>query len=90
MSQTAVLPPGPPGQGATGKSLILALMATVQLMVVIDVSIVNIALPTVHRALGFTTESLHWVVNAYTLSPRLSTAGAARWFSAVSWRPSYC
>jgi hypothetical protein len=55
MSPTAVLPPRAPGRGLAGKGLILGLLASVQLVVVLDVSIVNIALPTIQRALGFTT-----------------------------------
>ncbi len=37
-------------------------------MVVLDITIVNIALPHIQTALGFSTESLSWVVNAYTLA----------------------
>lgn len=37
-------------------------------MVVLDITIVNIALPHIQTALGFSTESLSWVVNAYTLT----------------------
>ncbi|MEU6862050.1 MFS transporter [Streptomyces sp. NPDC046876] len=37
-------------------------------MVVLDITIVNIALPHIQTALGFSTENLSWVVNAYTLT----------------------
>jgi EmrB/QacA subfamily drug resistance transporter len=37
-------------------------------MVILDVSIVNVALPSIHRGLGFSTTGLQWVVNAYTLT----------------------
>ncbi|MEU3670597.1 MULTISPECIES: MFS transporter [Streptomyces] len=37
-------------------------------MVVLDITIVNIALPHIQSALNFSTESLSWVVNAYTLA----------------------
>ncbi|MEU7607497.1 MFS transporter [Streptomyces sp. NPDC041003] len=43
-------------------------IASCQLMVVLDITIVNIALPHIQTALGFSTESLSWVVNAYTLA----------------------
>ncbi|WP_240801550.1 MFS transporter [Streptomyces sp. A1136] len=43
-------------------------IASCQLMVVLDITIVNIALPHIQTALGFSTESLSWVVNAYTLT----------------------
>src|ERR671912_2605072 len=37
-------------------------------MVVLDVSVVNVALPAMRTALGFDAEGLAWVVNAYTLA----------------------
>ncbi len=37
-------------------------------MVILDVSIVNVALPSIHNGLGFSTTGLQWVVNAYTLT----------------------
>ncbi|KOU33111.1 MFS transporter [Streptomyces sp. WM6373] len=43
-------------------------IASCQLMVVLDITIVNIALPHIQSALNFSTESLSWVVNAYTLA----------------------
>jgi EmrB/QacA subfamily drug resistance transporter len=49
------------------KTAILALVSLVQLMVIIDVSIVNVALPSIKTALGFSESDLQWVVNAYTL-----------------------
>ena len=48
--------------------LALAIIAASQLMVVLDATIVNIALPHIRTALGFSTESLTWVLNAYTLT----------------------
>src|SRR5918996_6661964 len=49
-------------------ALALAVIAASQLMIVLDISIVNIALPHIQQALGFSTTSLSWVVNAYTLA----------------------
>jgi EmrB/QacA subfamily drug resistance transporter len=46
----------------------LLVIASCQLMVVLDITIVNIALPHIQSALGFSTTSLAWVVNAYTLT----------------------
>ena len=37
-------------------------------MVILDVSIVNVALPSIKDALGFSTTGLQWVLNAYTLT----------------------
>jgi EmrB/QacA subfamily drug resistance transporter len=47
--------------------LALAVIATAQLMVVLDATIVNVALPHVQAALRFSDSNLEWVVNAYTL-----------------------
>ena len=48
--------------------LALAVIAVAQLMVVLDTAIVNIALPSIQRALHFTPTGLEWVVNAYALA----------------------
>ncbi|MFJ5215131.1 MFS transporter [Streptomyces sp. NPDC088354] len=46
----------------------LAVIAACQLMVVLDATIVNIALPHIQTALSFSTTDLSWVLNAYTLT----------------------
>jgi len=46
----------------------LALLCVAQFVVVLDASIVNVALPTIGRALKFTESDLPWVVNAYVLT----------------------
>ena len=63
-------PPASKSAGGTGRNLGLALIviATAQLMVVLDASIVNVALPHIQRALGFSGTGLEWVVNAYALT----------------------
>lgn len=48
--------------------LILGIVGLAQLMVVLDATIVNIALPSAQRALGFTTVDRQWVVTAYALA----------------------
>ena len=48
--------------------LALAVIATAQLMVVLDATIVNVALPHIQHALHFSGTNLEWVVNAYTLA----------------------
>jgi EmrB/QacA subfamily drug resistance transporter len=48
--------------------LILAMLGVAQLMVVLDATIVNIALPSAQRALGFSNDSRQWVVTAYALA----------------------
>ncbi len=50
------------------KWLALAVLALAQFMVVLDVTIVNVALPAIQADLGFSAEGLQWVVNAYTLT----------------------
>src|SRR2546430_9878673 len=54
----------------TGASMIgaLVLLATVQLMVVLDTTIVNVALPTIQAKVGFSTSGIAWVVNGYALT----------------------
>jgi EmrB/QacA subfamily drug resistance transporter len=48
--------------------LALGLLCTAQFVVVLDASIVNVALPTIGKALDFSQENLSWVVNAYVLT----------------------
>ncbi|HUA11961.1 MAG TPA: MFS transporter [Solirubrobacteraceae bacterium] len=50
------------------KDRILLLLAMTQFVVVIDASIVNVALPSIGAALHFSRDDLSWVVNAYTLT----------------------
>src|SRR2546422_8291602 len=46
----------------------LLVIAFAQLMVVLDTTIVNVALPSIQRALRFSSTDLEWVVNAYSLA----------------------
>ena len=46
----------------------LAVASVAQLMVVLDVTVVNIALPSAQRALGFPNGDRQWVVTAYALA----------------------
>src|SRR5580698_9113167 len=48
--------------------LALVVIATAQLMVVLDATIVNVALPHIQTALGFSGSGLEWVVNAHALT----------------------
>src|SRR6266496_4394735 len=45
----------------------LALLCVVQFMVVLDIAIVNVALPSIQLDLGFSQENLQWVISAYAL-----------------------
>jgi len=63
----------PPGQlpaesKPKGLGLALAIIGGAQLMIVLDGTIVNIALPHIQTSLGFSQSSLSWVVNAYALA----------------------
>jgi MFS family permease len=46
----------------------LALVLCAQLMVILDMTIVNVALPSIERGLHFSATSLSWVLNAYALT----------------------
>src|SRR5687767_3262696 len=48
--------------------MVLALTCASQFMVILDSAIVNVALPSVDRDLGFSTTGLAWVVNGYLLT----------------------
>src|SRR6267154_3109758 len=60
--------PGGATAGGPRLGLALLVLATAQLMVVLDATIVNVALPNIQHALGFSGSSLEWVVNAYALT----------------------
>jgi MFS family permease len=47
---------------------VLALLGVAQLMVVLDATIVTIAIPSAQKALGFSTESRQWIITAYALA----------------------
>ncbi len=60
-----------PGEIATRRApdwIILAIACVAQFMVVLDVSIVNVALPSIGRDLHYSPTGLQWVVNAYVLT----------------------
>src|SRR5215472_2417465 len=46
----------------------LAIMLGAQLMIILDMTVVNIALPHIQSGLGFSATSLSWVLNGYTLT----------------------
>jgi EmrB/QacA subfamily drug resistance transporter len=60
--------PTDPDDTPRAKNLALLLLAMAQFIVVIDASIVNVALPSIGRHLHFSRTDLSWVVNAYTLT----------------------
>src|SRR5580700_6654949 len=56
------------GRPSSRDSLVLAIACVAQFMVVLDVSIVTVALPSIGRDLHYTASGLQWVVNAYVLT----------------------
>ena len=67
-TQAAKSPTADEGHGHRHLGLALTIISAAQLMVVLDGTIVNIALPHIEVDLGFTKDNLSWVVNAYTLA----------------------
>ncbi len=67
-SRTTTAPPGPMQRALAPEWVVLALVCLGQFMVLLDVSIVNVALPSMRASLGFSQTGLQWVVNAYTLT----------------------
>src|SRR4051794_4044559 len=57
----------PVRQVRAGANAVLAIVAVAQFMVVLDATVVNVALPSIQREVGFSEQSLSWVLNAYTL-----------------------
>ena len=62
------MPPAASPTAEPNRWAVLALLGVAQLMVVLDATIVNIALPSAQQDLGFSTESRQWVVTAYALA----------------------
>jgi EmrB/QacA subfamily drug resistance transporter len=59
---------GSPAPARDHRWLVLVIVAIAQLMVVLDATVVNIALPSAQRALGFPNSDRQWVVTAYALA----------------------
>src|SRR5436309_14040214 len=66
MPADAALPVSPPASRVNANA-VLAVVAVAQFMVVLDATVVNVALPTIKKDVGFSEQSLSWVLNAYTL-----------------------
>ena len=71
MALQSAVPTAGPRPGAARDSrrwLILAVICSAALMIVLDATVMNLALPSAQRALGFTNADRQWVVTAYALS----------------------
>ena len=58
----------PPHSGETNRWLVLVIVCLAQFMVILDATVVNVALPSIQEDLGFSAADLQWVVNGYTLT----------------------
>jgi EmrB/QacA subfamily drug resistance transporter len=67
MSDVAITPGEVVRRVGTSANAVLGVVAVAQFMVVLDASVVNVALPSIQRDVGFSEQSLSWVLNAYTL-----------------------
>jgi EmrB/QacA subfamily drug resistance transporter len=68
MSATASAPFSTPSRAqASNRWLVLVIACMAQFMVLLDATVVNVALPSIQRGLHFSSSNLQWVVNAYTL-----------------------
>ena len=67
---SVAVPPGGPASDVISRAkwLALALLCASQFMVILDVSIVNVALPSIERSLHFSPSGLQWVASAYALT----------------------
>src|SRR2546430_7736990 len=72
MTRVPATAAGPPATGSRLSSrrglLILLLLCGAQFLVVLDATIVNVALPSIQRALHFTEQNLQWVASGYALT----------------------
>jgi len=69
MSATSAAPSGATtGTVARRPSVVLAVILVTQLMVILDGTVVNIAMPKIQHALDFSPSNLSWVQNAYALA----------------------
>src|SRR5580765_1245387 len=67
MSSQSIVIPAAEARADRRRWYTLALVVAAQFMVVLDVAIVNVALPSIKTDLGFSPESLQWVVTAYAI-----------------------
>jgi hypothetical protein len=66
-----------------GRGQILVTLCLAALIIILDIAIVNVALPALVRQLGATTTGLQWVVDAYNLARAVMGLGAAMMFPAT-------
>src|SRR5271167_775700 len=67
-SETVPQTPGGEGQERSHSAWLLVVCCVAQFMVILDLSIVNVALPSIQSSLGFSSPNLQWVVDAYAIT----------------------
>src|SRR5271167_867182 len=69
-ASTAEVPPASaaPERSSSSSRWLLAVCCVAQFMVILDLSIVNVALPSIQTNLGFSAPDLQWVVDAYAIT----------------------
>ena len=67
-SRSTLAEPVAPAQRGTNKWIVLTLVCMAEFMVVLDATVVNVALPSIERGLHFSMGDLQWIVNVYTLT----------------------
>jgi MFS family permease len=69
----------PPPSGETSRWLVLVIVCLAQFMVILDATVVNVALPSIQQDLGFSRADLQWVINGYTLVFAASCSSVDAW-----------
>src|SRR5437763_17051426 len=64
----AAAPPRPQGEWRSHGGWLLAVCCVARFMVILDLSIVNVALPSIQSSLNFSSADLQWVVDAYAIT----------------------
>jgi MFS family permease len=77
-------------QNTNARWLALMVLCMGTLMIVLDTTIVNVALPSIKASLGFNDTSLAWVVNAYALTFAGFCCWAAVWATSTASAGSFC
>jgi len=67
-SPEVVEAPAAEGGRGSGSAWLLAVCCVAQFMVILDLSIVNVALPSIQSSLGFSSPALQWVIDAYAIT----------------------
>jgi MFS family permease len=67
VSTAAAHPDRHAGEAGSNRWLVLVIVCLPQFMVVLDATVVNVALPSIQTDLGFSAANLQWVINAYML-----------------------